>query len=176
MLAMDFDGVINDIAHQFCQKMSGYLSRPFSVEEITQYDFAATLPITDEQKAEIKAFYSSAESIIESPFIPGSIEFLRHFQEISPIIIITSRAHADARALIKAKLREAGVPSPAVFCSKNKGLVSQQLQIKTFVDDYYVHLEEVARQGITPVIFDQPWNRDFNTFRRISRLSELMNG
>ena len=177
-IGFDYDGVINNLDDFMAEKASELLGREVTAAERTEWAWPELLPFDKESLDKIWHWFRANESALETPFIPGSIEYLKHLQETTSLyvtIITARRHHKDTPNLIRDRLAHEGLDRGRirVFGTKEKGPLMQKLGIKYFVDDYLKNLAEVAQWGAFPICFNQRWNKCGTRMLRIRSLLEL---
>ncbi len=161
----DIDGVVADTMTSFI----GIAKRDFGIhnivkEQITSYWLEECLPVPDEIIGKI------IEKILTDPFgtelkpLPGAVETLEKFSEKAPLTFVTARPVKEP--IVKWLHETLSGVSPrrinviATGEHSAKASVLKGLGLEFFIEDHLTTCAEISREGITAIVFDQPWNRD----------------
>ncbi len=182
-IGFDFDGVIADIGEAFvrlaCSKY-GYCS--FTLEEIKTFQVDECIPVPREVVENI--FQDIIVDTLAAGVIPlpGAISTLETLSEISRPLIITARPLREPVSLwLKHYLSSKAFAQVRVIATKahdNKVPFIQREGLTHFIDDRDTTCDQVAKAGLTPILFRQPWNRDciaFKTVQNWLHISQLLN-
>ncbi len=174
----DIDGVVADTMGSFIRiAKDDYGINTIKKENITSYWLEQCLPIPDHIIGEI------IEKILADPFgtglkpIPGAIETLEALAAYAPLTFVTARPNGKP---IEEWLRKqlAGVPPEMIRVTATgehsaKASLLKEIGISYFVEDHLETCLEIAREGITAIVFDQPWNRQDSSLPRAASWREL---
>lgn len=67
-----------------------------------------------------------------------------------------------------------GIPDPIVHFSAQKDEAARLFNIDYFLDDKPENVEALRKVGVKAYLFDQPWNRDHLTMRRVGSWEEFV--
>ncbi|WP_457578076.1 5' nucleotidase, NT5C type [Desulfomarina sp.] len=175
----DLDGVIADTAETFlrlaCEKY-GHCS--FTREDITSFDLENCIAI--EQSLVEKIFTDILEDSLSTGLTPmeGAVETLTMLAGVTEeITIITARSLEQPvldwiDVFFPARTRDAiRVIATGDHDDKTRYIHDRKLQY--FIDDRAETCMQLATAGITPVVFEQPWNRNRHNLRSVSGWHEL---
>jgi hypothetical protein len=162
-IAFDVDGVFADTFHLFVAKARREYGYQFEYEDITEYDFTKVLEI--EEKAGDAIIQSLLDSPLESGVraISGAVEVLTRLSLLAPLHFVTARpqkkpildwiqhqlSQVDRNRI---RLDVTGVHTEKIPVLLGKG-------VKYFVEDRLDTCPLLEENGITPILFEQPWNR-----------------
>jgi len=173
-LAVDFDGVIANTNWTITSVAAEYLGLNLTPNDTLFYnlrDCYGGMSLRTER--EILDEVLTEEWMMKTPEILGAFNGLLAWMNYTeePVTIITSRigehfGHALGW-LGKHKPDELEIKA---YSKKVKGPLCCQLGITHFMDDSIFFLVEVANSGIVPIVFDQPYNRNFGGSRLARRL------
>jgi uncharacterized protein len=162
-IAFDVDGVFADTFHSFVAKARREYGYRFKYEDITEYDFMKVLDM--EEEASNAIIQSLLDSPLESGVMPisGAVEVLTRLSLLAPLHFVTARPQKKPildwvehqlpevdRSMIQ--LEVTGVHTEKIPVLLEKGF-------KYFVEDRLDTCPLLEQNGITPILFEQPWNR-----------------
>jgi uncharacterized protein len=162
-IAFDVDGVFADTFHLFVAKAHSEYGYRFEYEDITEYDFMKVLDM--EEEASDAIIQSLLDSPLESGVMPisGAVEVLTRLSLLAPLHFVTARPQkkpildwvehqlpeVDRNRI---RLEVTGVHTEKIPVLLDKGF-------KYFVEDRLDTCPLLEQNGITPILFEQPWNR-----------------
>jgi len=162
-IAFDVDGVFADTFHLFVARARSDYGYQFQYEDITEYDFMKVLDM------EVEASDAIIQSLIESPLesgvlpISGAVEVLTRLSLLAPLHFVTARSqkkpildwvehHLPKVGKDMIRLEVTGLHTEKIPVLLEKGF-------KYFVEDRLDTCPLLEQNGITPILFEQPWNR-----------------
>ena len=167
-IAFDVDGVVADTFRVFVETARRDFGCDFSYEDITEYDFRTVIDI-DEAVAQ-----AIVQRILEDPIgcgiepIPGAVDVLTRLSTRAPLLFVTARP--DEKAIREWILRHLpGVDRDRVHVEatgtgEKKQSVLVDHGVTHFVEDCLETGFLLQSLPVTPIIFDQPWNRKPHPF------------
>lgn len=162
-IAFDVDGVVADTFHLFVAKAHHDYGYRFEYEDITEYDFMTVLDM--DPQASDAIIQTLLDHPLESGLLPisGAVEVLTRLSLLAPLHFVTARPQKEPildwvehqlpevdRNLIR--LDVTGVHTEKIPVLIEKGF-------KYFVEDRLETCPLLERNGITPIVFEQPWNK-----------------
>jgi len=162
-IAFDVDGVVADTFHLFVEKAQREYGYRFEYEDITEYDFMKVLDMDVEASDAI--IQTLLDHPLESGLLPisGAVEVLTRLSLLAPLHFVTARPQKEPilewvehhlpevdRNLIR--LDVTGVHTEKIPVLLEKGF-------KYFVEDRLETCPLLVQNGITPILFEQPWNK-----------------
>jgi uncharacterized HAD superfamily protein len=132
-------------------------------EIITEYDFLKVLDMVEEESDAI------VQTLLDAPLetgvkpIPGAVEVLTRLSCLSPLHFVTARHQKEPilawvehhlPAVDKGRIR---IEVTGVHTEKIPVLLD--MGFKYFVEDRLDTCPLLEQNGITPILFEQPWNR-----------------
>ncbi len=177
-IAFDFDGVVADTFRLFVQIAKQDFDVDIDYEEITEYDFMRVVKLETRYVAEI--FETLTHRIHELGLLPntGASEVLTKIgRNAPPLSVVTARPvkepverwfekHIPALAPASVRVTATGVSTAKLEILKSQGT-------KFFVEDRLDTCHLLAAEGITPIIYDQPWNRTGHPFTVVRSWEEI---
>jgi hypothetical protein len=176
-IAFDVDGVFADTFHLFVAKARSEYGYRFEYEDITEYDFMKVLDM------EVEASDAIIQSLLESPLesgvrpISGAVEVLTRLSLLAPLHFVTARPQKKPildwvehqlpgvdRNMIR--LEVTGVHTEKIPVLLEKGF-------KYFVEDRLDTCPLLEQNGITPILFEQPWNRKPHPYHVVRDWDEI---
>ena len=164
-IGFDFDGVIADIGEAFlrlaCEK-HGYCS--ISLEDITsfQVEHCTEIPTPVVEKIFNDILEDSLATGLKP--LPGAIEALSVIGSHAGVTVITARTEIkpvvewfDHYCLPDDRKR---IKLIATGDHDNKEAYIRDCGLTHFIDDRTLTCKQLARAGLNPIVFCQPWNRN----------------
>lgn len=162
-IGFDIDGVVADTGGAFIQIASEeYGLSSLSLKDITYYDVVDCLDVDREIIDEI--FTRLHDEPLSSGIQPmeDAINVLHKYAEHAPLTFVTARPEKKPIDLwLKHFLRPAAYEKMrlvAMGVHDNKTPYIKDLGLKYFVDDRLQTCQKLAQEGITPLVYNQPWN------------------
>jgi len=178
VLGFDFDGVIADTAETFlrlaCEK---YELCGISQEEITDFDVEQCIDIPEEVVTEIfrDILVDSVGTGLKP--MPGAIEVLAELTENTTITVVTARPlSAPVHDWLEHVLPEATLPKirvVAMGAHDDKPRHIHEQGLRYFIDDRAETCIQLSRNGIHPIVFSQPWNRNRHQLQAVHSWHEI---
>jgi len=176
-LAFDIDGVIADTFRAFVRAARDSYGVEIEYEDITDYDFRKVIDIDDETSDAI------IEQILEDPLglgiapVQGAVDVLRRLSCFGPLCFVTARTNRDAiMEWVRQTLQiENGGPIrlEATGTHENKLPVLLKHGIRYFVEDRLETCYLIQQSPVTPIVFDQPWNRQAHPFLSVGSWDDI---
>jgi len=176
-LAFDIDGVIADTFRAFVKTARESYGVEIEYENITEYDFRKVIDIDDETSDAI------IEQILEDPVgigitpVQGAVEVLRRLSCFGPLCLVTARANREA---IMEWVRRAlqiqngdHLRLEATGTHEDKLPVLLRYNIRYFVEDRLETCYLIQQSPVTPIVFNQPWNRKDHPFLSVGSWDEI---
>ena len=178
-LAFDIDGVVADIMTTFLT-----LARErFDVGHHLRYEHITTFYLEECLDLDPRIIQALIRELIDRPHeldvspLPHAVPVLTRLAQETPLIFVTAR---DRVRPIQTWLTRtlAGV-EPSSFRVVATGDPDRKLhylkdhRIQYFVEDRLETCLQLADNGITPIVFAQPWNRQPHSFLEVGGWPEL---
>jgi len=180
LLAFDFDGVIADTFKLFVKLAHESYGVVIDYDTIEDYEFidALDLPRAETLALIDELTYRSHELGLEP--LDGALETLGRLSARGPQLIVTARPVSEPVAIwLKERLPQAEFVIEATGSPTAKLAVLKQHGIRYFVDDRLDTCAQLSDSGLTPLVFEQPWNREKpHDFLKVSswrEIAELIN-
>jgi len=172
-IGFDIDGVVADTGGAFI-RIAGeeYGLNSISLKDITYYDVVDCLDV--ERKIIDDIFTRLHDEPLSSGIQPmkDAINVLHKYAEHAPLTFVTARPEKEpiARwlnhflnpsAFEKMRLVAMGVHD-------NKTPYIKDLGLKYFIDDRLQTCQKLAREGITPLVYNQPWNTNGHDLQTVN--------
>jgi uncharacterized HAD superfamily protein len=171
-LAFDIDGVVADIMTTFLDMArERYGPHPFGYDDITTFYLEECLGFDPRMIATlIRELIDRPHELPVEPF-PQAVTVLSRLAEEAPLLFVTAR---DRPEPIQLWLNRTLAPVPArsiwVMAAGDPDAKLHYLKahaIEYFVEDRLETCFDLAREGITPIVFAQPWNRQPHPFLEV---------
>jgi uncharacterized protein len=176
-LAFDIDGVIADTFRAFVRTARESYGLEIAYEAITDYDFRKVIDMDDETSDAI------IERILEDPLgigiapVQGAEAVLRRLSALGPLCFVTARTNRD---VIMEWIRQTlafenghSIRLEATGTHEAKLPVLLDYGIRYFVEDRLDTCYLMQETPITPIVFDQPWNRQDHPFLIVRSWDEI---
>ena len=179
-LAFDIDSVVADTMHLFVNIVQReYGLQHIAYEDITSYNLLECLDIDEATvDAAIEQILSGTHKIALEP-IDGAVEVLSRLGGVcQPLVFVSARPHMGAiDNWLKDHLSVApeAITTVATGSYEAKAEVLKNHHRSIFVEDRLETCYLLESVGITPVLFQQPWNRKSHPFIEVANWHELEN-
>lgn len=177
-LAFDIDGVVADIMTTFLDLVREQLGpHPFRYEHITTFRLEECLDLPAGLIDRlIRELIDRPDELPIEP-LPQAVPTLTRLAEEAPLVFVTARDRAEPIQRWLKKTLEP-VPPHSIWVIATGDPDGKLHYLKTHAIDYFVEdrLEtcfDLARAGITPILFAQPWNRRPHPFPEVQNWQEL---
>jgi uncharacterized HAD superfamily protein len=165
LIGFDIDGVVADTGGAFIRIASEeYGINSITLEDITSFEVIDCL---DVDQGIIEAIFTR---LLDDPLTAGlqpmedAISVLHRFADEAPLTFVTARPHKKPIARwLKNFLQPATfekIRLVAMGVHDNKTSYIKDLGLKYFVDDRLQTCRMLANEGITPLVYNQPWNKN----------------
>jgi uncharacterized HAD superfamily protein len=162
-IGFDIDGVVADTGSAFIRiARDEYGLQSISLEDITYYEVVDCLNV--EQSIVEAIFTRLHDNPLPSGIMPmeGAFDVLHALAEHGPLTYVTARS---LKGPISMWLEHHVEPGPFADMRlevmgehDNKAPYIKDLGLRYFVDDRLQTCQNLAREGITPLVYNQPWN------------------
>jgi uncharacterized HAD superfamily protein len=176
-LAFDIDGVFADTFRVFVETARNEYGLDFEYEDITEYDFRSVLDIDEGISREIIG------RILDYPIemgirpIIGAVEVLTGLSRHGPLLFVTARSNKESIfRWIHRQLRwvdKGVIRIEATGNHQEKLPVLLKHGIKYFVEDRLDTCDLLAKASVTPIVFEQPWNRKPHSFQSVKNWDDI---
>ena len=176
-LGFDIDGVVADIMTTFLDMAQDHGPHDFCYEDITTFYLEECLGLDPRVIAAlIRELIDRPHELPVNPF-PHAVPVLSRLAEEVPLLFVTAR---DRPEPIQLWLNRTLAPVPSrsiwVMATGDPDTKLHYLRahaIEYFVEDRLETCFDLARAGITPIVFAQPWNRLPHPFPEVQDWPEL---
>lgn len=179
-IGFDFDGVIAATGETFlrlaCEEF-GHCS--FGLEDIRDFEVEDCLGIPKEHVE--KLFYDIMIDSLKTGLqpMPGALDVISDLAKQSTVTIITARplTHpvADWLAHFCAGETCSKINLVATSDHDDKTRYIQDHNLRFFIDDRVETCLQLAKTDITPIVYNQPWNRGRHNLQNVSNWQEINN-
>jgi hypothetical protein len=162
-IAFDVDGVFADTFHLFVAKARSDYGYRFEYEDITEYDFLKVLDM------DVQASEAIVQTLLDYPLesgllpISGAVSVLTRLSFLAPLHFVTARSQKQPimdwveHQLPEVDRNRIRIEVTGVHTEKIPVLL--EMGFKYFVEDRLDTCPLLEQNGITPILFEQPWNR-----------------
>ena len=176
-IAFDFDGVVADTFRLFVEMARTNFGVAIDYEDITDYDFLKVIKMELDDAMQIIDTLTYRPHELDLPPNLGAVGVLSRLAEISPVLLVTARPVGEP--IERWFKRHAPQIRPGYLRVKATGENTAKLEIlqkegiRYFIEDRLDTCRMLAPEGITPIIYDQPWNREDNPFLTVKSWEEI---
>lgn len=177
-IGFDIDGVVADTGGAFIRiAKEEYGLDSISLKDITYYDVVDCLDV--EHKIINDIFTRLHDDPLASGIQPmqDAINVLHKYAEHTPLTFVTARPEKDP---IDRWLNYFLMPAAyekmrlvAMGEHDNKPPYIKDLGLKYFVDDRLQTCQKLAEEGITPLVYNQPWNMRNHDLRTVDDWQDI---
>ena len=178
LIGFDIDGVVADTGGAFIKiAREEYGLHSISLQDITFYEVVNCLDV--DQKIIDDIFIRLHDEPLSSGIQPmeDALNVLHKFAEHTPLTFVTARPEKEPIAtwlkhfLKPAVYREMKLVVMGVH--DNKAPYIKNLGLKYFVDDRLQTCKKLASEGITPLVYNQPWNKDDHDLQTVNNWQDI---
>lgn len=177
-LAFDIDGVVADTMKVFVDlARERYGLRDLTKEHLTCYDLHRCVAAPPHVIDELICLTLDDEHTAKIPAMAGAPQVLEQLAQLTPLRFVTARVWPESierwlHALLPRVDRRC-ITVIATGDPEKKHRILHDLKVRHFVEDRLETCHLLAQNGIQPILFDQPWNREPAPFPRVSTWEEL---
>ncbi|MEJ5348916.1 MAG: hypothetical protein WHS46_09535 [Desulfosoma sp.] len=177
-LAFDIDGVVADTMKVFVDlARERYGLRYLTKEHLITYDLRRCVAAPSHVIDELICLTLDDEHTARVPAMDGAAQVLEQLAQLGPLRFVTARVWPDSikrwlHELLPAVDRDS-IMVIATGDPDRKHSILHELKVRHFVEDRLETCHLLAQNGIQPILFDQPWNRQPAPFPRVSTWKEL---
>jgi uncharacterized HAD superfamily protein len=176
-LAFDIDGVIADTFRVFVETAKNQYGIQVEYEDISEYDFRKVVDIDDKTSFEI------VRMILDNPVkmgikpIEGAPGVLSRLSRFGPILLVTARPNREP--ILKwiqqeIMFEDAGLINLETTENYHEKLpILMKHGVRYFVEDRLETCYLLKETSITPIVFEQPWNRKPHPFAKVKGWDEI---
>ncbi len=177
-LAFDIDGVVADTMKVFVDlARERYGLRHLTKEHLTCYDLRRCVAAPPHVIDELICLTLDDEHTAKIPAMEGAADVLERLAQKGPLRFVTARVWPESiERWLHGLLPQIDPGSIIVIATgdpERKHAILHSMQVRHFVEDRLETCHLLARNGIQPILFDQPWNREPTPFPRVSTWYEL---
>ena len=177
-IGIDIDEVVAEFVKGYLKKYTEKYEKSFDFEKIFSYNLWESLNITKEEAIKLADEFYDSEHFENIGLVSGAKESITKLSKDNELIFITSRPiklKNITENFIKNNFKELLFRilfSNDFFQQGNlsKGEICQQENIDFLIEDNKDYSISCAEKGIKVILFDKPWNRNFE-HENVTRVS-----
>jgi len=171
-VAFDIDGVVADTMALFVTLARERFHLKFLTKDhLTCYDLHRCVPAARDVVDELICLTLDDEHTPLIPAMPGAVEVLTELARCGPLRFVTARIWPESMvAWLERNLPEVPPERIQVIATGDPDAklgILQRMNVRYFLEDRLETCHVLAKDGIQPLLFDQPWNRQWSPFPRI---------
>ena len=177
-LAFDIDGVVADTFRAFIEVAGSQYGVQLQYESITDYDFMSVMDIEED------VFNEIIERVLEDPLgmgirpMNGAVEVLARLMERGPLILVTARPDNGAiqqwlQEMLGLDGNHNRIHLEATGTHTEKLPILFKHGIKYFIEDRLATCFLIREAGLTPIVYEQPWNQKPHPFQIVRDWDEI---
>lgn len=176
-IAFDIDGVVADTFHVFVDIARREYGYGFDYEDITEYEF---LRVLDMDEAVSEAIIQALlDHPVENGIMPmsGAVGVLTRLAGKTPLLFVTARP--EEGSILGWVYHHLPSVDPGLIrlaatnTHETKPLILREWGVRFFVEDRLETCHLLEREAVTPILFDQPWNRRPHPFHVVRNWDEI---
>jgi len=178
--AFDVDGVVADTMALFLRlARERYGLHYLTKDHIRDYDLYQCLDLSREVIDDLICLTLDDTHTLETPPMPAAPDVLSDLAPHGALRFVTARIWPDSiiRWLQKTlpSVDPAQIQVIATGAPESKLKILKEMGVRYFIEDRWETCSLLAREGIQPILFDQPWNRtrQADHFPRVGSWLEL---
>jgi len=177
-IGFDIDGVVADTMGLFFKVVQKrFQINEFSSTDITEYDLEKVLHISPEIINAVINEIVTIPTIMDMEPYDGAIEILYKIGKKTVIHFVTARSDEKPITLWLQNLLPGLSAEQINVCATGnydgKLQYLNDLNIKYFVEDRLETCDLISQNGITPIVFEQPWNNRSHPYQSVTNWNEL---
>jgi uncharacterized protein len=176
-IAFDFDGVVADTFRFFIRLARESYNYDINYDDITDYLFLNSVAMDKKHALEIIDILTNDLHEIDIQPNEGAGVVLTRFTSVAPLLVVTARPCAEPVEMWFA--RHIPTVSPGCLHIEATGAntakleVLQKNHIRYFIDDRLDTCHMLLEAGITPIVYNQPWNRHPHPFKTVNNWEDI---
>lgn len=170
-IGFDIDGVVADTMEAFIRIAADH-GKTVLPDQITEFEVENCLPL---DRTLIESIFARLmQAPLESGLKPmyNAVSVLQDFSVMAPLTFITARPLAEPIASwLESVLSPEAYGKTRLVATglhDDKARHIKKLGLRYFVDDRAETCAGLAKEGITPILYRQPWNRGKNSFKTVT--------
>ena len=176
-IAFDIDGVFADTIGAFLREARDRYGIHIRYEDITEYELIKSVQMDEKILVELakRILYEPLEMGIKP--IDGSVKVLKRLSSITRLFFVTARP--DREGILRwvhnylGNVDRGSIRIIATGTHEEKVPLLERYGIKFFVEDRLETCFMLSKASITPIVFEQPWNKKPHPFPKIRSWNEL---
>jgi uncharacterized protein len=175
-IAFDFDGVVADTFRLFVKLACTEYGIDIDYEAITDYEFLNVVKMDRALAERLIEILTDIPHELDLRPNTGAPEILTRLSSIAPVMFVTARPYGEpVEKWIEKNLPglKGQVHVEATGKNTTKLPFLKNKDIKYFVDDRLDTCRQLADEGITPIVYDQPWNRSPHEFKVVRDWNDI---
>jgi 5'(3')-deoxyribonucleotidase len=170
-IAFDFDGVVADTFRLFVKLACSEFGISIDYESITDYEFLNVVKMDRALANRLIEILTDIPHELDLRPNAGAEETLSRLSLFAPVMFVTARPYGHpVEKWVEKNLPvlKGRIHVEATGDNTTKLPFLKENNIKYFIDDRLDTCRQLAGEGITPILYDQPWNRSSHDFKIVT--------
>lgn len=175
-IAFDFDGVVADTFRLFVELACTEFGIDINYESITDYEFLNVVKMDRALAEKLIEILTDIPHELNLRPNTGAHETLSRLSSFAPLMFVTARPYGGpVEKWIEKNLPGLNGPVHVEATGRNTNKLPflKEKGIRYFVDDRLDTCIQLAEEGITPIVYDQPWNRKPHGFKVVKNWHDI---
>jgi len=177
-IGFDIDGVVADTVEAFIRlARRDYGIESLTPADITEFEVEKCLDLQPTIIQEIFAALLVDPLAAALKPLPDAVAVLTEFARLAPLTFITARPQKPPIAAWLTDILGQDIFADARLIAMgdhdNKAAFIKKMGLDYFVDDRAQTCVRLDQEGITPMVFSQPWNRGRHRLRTVNNWREI---
>ncbi|MCK4919385.1 MAG: hypothetical protein KAS01_03275, partial [Candidatus Pacebacteria bacterium] len=177
-IGIDLDDVVFEFTREFVKYYNKKYGKGLKFEEVSTYDFAKVFDLSLETTLELIREMVLVGIGRNLPFCDCAKESIFRLARNNEIFFITSRTARNG-TLENLKRLFPGMEFQLIFSSnsyarnegKTKAEICNEYEIQLMIEDDGGYAEEIASNGKRVILFDKPWNQNYQEHPNIIKVN-----
>jgi uncharacterized HAD superfamily protein len=175
--AFDFDGVVADTFRLFVRMANSDYNYKIDYDSITEYEFLKVVNMERQHAMDIIEILTNEPHNIDLRPNKGAVDVLTRMAMHIPLLCVTARPFGDPIKLWFEKhlpgIEQACLKVEAAGVNTGKLDILKNNKVNYFIDDRLDTCHLLHEAGITPIVYNQPWNKKPHPFLCVDDWVEL---
>ena len=173
-IAFDMDDVLCDFVNAFLNFYNSEEGTAWKKSDIVNYNLSLMLDVSKNYIERMMSRFYESDYFANILPLKGSVDIVKEVSESNELFVISARPHylmnkteSFIDKFFPFKFEEIVVTNGYNSNDPNtaKSNFCKKLDVSLIVDDMIENISDCCSKGIDALLFDSPWNKDFDHFR-----------